>query len=80
MFAKFVELPTWQVPLIIVGLVLVIALPSMFIAALKLSAAHAGALLEGNGWAINGRVKINIPIRSGAHQGGHAPGERAALP
>jgi MFS family permease len=61
-FAKFVELPSWQVPLIIVGLLLVIALPSMFIAALKLRQRTLGPILEGNGWAINGRVKINIPF------------------
>jgi hypothetical protein len=61
-FAKFVELPTWQVPLILIGLMLVIALPSMFIAALKLRQRTLGPILEGNGWAINGRVKINIPF------------------
>jgi hypothetical protein len=61
-FAKFVELPSWQVPLILIGLMLVVALPSMFIAALKLRQRTLGPILEGNGWAINGRVKINIPF------------------
>jgi hypothetical protein len=61
-FAKFVELPGWQLPLIVVGLILVVSLPSMFIAALKLRQRTLGPILEGNGWAINGRVKITIPF------------------
>jgi hypothetical protein len=61
-FAKFVELPGWQLPLIVVGLVLVISLPSMFIAALKLRQRTLGPILEANGWAINGRVRITIPF------------------
>jgi hypothetical protein len=61
-FAKFVELPGWQLPLIVVGLTLVISLPSMFIAALKLRQRTLGPILEGNGWAINGRVRITIPF------------------
>ena len=61
-FAKFVDVPGWQLPLILVGLMLVISLPSMFIAALKLRRRTLGPILEGNGWAINGRVKINIPF------------------
>lgn len=62
MFAKFIDIPSWQFPLIVVGLILVISLPSMFIAALKLRHRTLGPILEGNGWAINGRVKINIPF------------------
>jgi hypothetical protein len=61
-FAKFVDLPSWQLPLILIGLILVISLPSMLIAALKLRQRTLGPILEGNGWAINGRVKINIPF------------------
>jgi hypothetical protein len=61
-FAKFVDLPGWQLPLIIFGLILVISLPSMFIAALKLRQRTLGPILEGNGWAINGRVRITIPF------------------
>jgi hypothetical protein len=61
-FAKFVDLPGWQLPLIILGLILVISLPSMFIAALKLRQRTLGPILEGNGWAINGRVRITVPF------------------
>jgi hypothetical protein len=34
----------------------------MFIAWLKLRQRTLGPLLEASGWAINGRVKINIPL------------------
>ena len=61
-FAKVVDVPGWQIPLIVLGLILVISLPSMFIAALKLRHRTLGPILEANGWAINGRVKINIPF------------------
>jgi hypothetical protein len=61
-FAKFVEVPPWKLPLIFVGLMLVISLPSMVIAWLKLRQRTLGPILEGNGWAVNGRVKINIPF------------------
>ena len=45
-----------------VALVLVISLPSMIIAWLKLRQRNLGPLLEANGWAVNGRVAINIPL------------------
>ncbi len=61
-FAKFVEIPGWKLPLILAGLMLAISLPAMVIAWLKLRQRTLGPILEGNGWAINGRVKINIPF------------------
>jgi hypothetical protein len=36
----------------------------MAIAALKLHQRTLGPILEANGWAVNGRVKINIPFGS----------------
>ncbi|MDI1251109.1 MAG: hypothetical protein PSV13_19765 [Lacunisphaera sp.] len=56
------QLKAWQYPLVLVGIVLVISLPSMVIAWLKLRQRTLGPILEGNGWAVNGRVKINIPF------------------
>lgn len=58
------KLAIWQLPLVVVGLILVISLPSMVIAWLKLRQRTLGPLLEGNGWAVNGRVAINIPFGS----------------
>ena len=57
-------LKAWQYPLALAGLVAVISGPSMIIAWLKLRQRTLGPLLEGNGWAVNGRVKINIPFGS----------------
>jgi len=67
------QLKAWQYPLVGLGLMLVISLPSMVIAALKLHQRTLGPILEGNGWAVNGRVKINIPF-------GSALTDLAALP
>lgn len=61
-FAKVIDLSWWQYPLVLVALVLLISLPSMLIAWLKLRQRTLGPVLEANGWAINGRVKINIPL------------------
>lgn len=55
-------LKAWQYPLAFLGIVLVISGPSMVIAWLKLRQRTLGPILEGNGWAVNGRVKINIPF------------------
>ncbi len=63
----------WQYPLVLVGMMLVISGPSMLIAWLKLRQRTIGPILEANGWAINGRVKINIPF-------GTKLTERAVLP
>ncbi len=49
-------------PLGIFGLMLLISGPAMVIAWLKLRQRTLGPILEGNGWAINGRVKINLPL------------------
>ena len=67
------RLTYWQIPLVIVGIMLLISLPSVIIAALKLRQRTVGPLLEANGWAINGRVRINIPF-------GTVLTQRAALP
>ncbi len=56
------QLKLWQYPLVVLGLMLVISAPSMIIAWLKLRQRTLGPILEGNGWAVNGRVAINIPF------------------
>lgn len=52
----------WLIPLGIVGLVLIISLPSMFIAWSKLRQRNIAPILDASGWAVNGNVKINIPL------------------
>lgn len=62
--AKVAELHLWQIPLVLIGLVLAISLPAVIIAFLKLRQRTLGPILDANGWAINGRVMINIPFGS----------------
>lgn len=67
------DLEWWKYPLIVVGIILVISVPAVVIAWLKLRQRTLGPILDANGWAINGRVKINIPF-------GAALTELAVLP
>jgi hypothetical protein len=64
------RLAVWQLPLVIVAVILVISLPSVVIAWLKLRHRTVGPILDANGWAVNGRVQINIPF--GTALTGHA--------
>ena len=52
----------YLMPLGLIGVLLVISCPSMSIAWLKLRQRNLGPLLDATGWAINGRIKINIPF------------------
>ncbi|MDB6127142.1 MAG: hypothetical protein JWM35_1038 [Verrucomicrobia bacterium] len=67
------KLAAWKLPLVILALILVISIPAVVIAWLKLRHRTLGPILDANGWAINGRVKINLPF-------GAALTERAVLP
>ncbi len=69
----FLGLSWWQMPLAILGALLIISGPSMLLAALKLRQRTLGPILDANGWAINGRVHISIPF-------GTRLTERAVLP
>jgi len=65
--------PWWTKLFAIAGAVLLVSGPSMLIAWLKLRQRTLGPVLDANGWAINGRVKVNIPL-------GSALTARATLP
>lgn len=58
----FLSLPAWQMPLVLVGIVVLISGPSMLLAWLKLRQRNLGPLLDANGWAVNTRARINIPF------------------
>lgn len=57
----FLGLGMWM-PLGIIGLMLVISLPSMAVAWLKLRRRNIGPLLDANGWAINVLPRVNVPL------------------
>ncbi|HEY3488664.1 MAG TPA: hypothetical protein VGK27_00920, partial [Candidatus Deferrimicrobiaceae bacterium] len=61
LLSSFFGLGLWM-PLGLVGLMLLISLPSMIIAALKLRQRNLGPILDANGWAVNAKAKINIPF------------------
>jgi hypothetical protein len=72
LFGKLVDTGPW-LPAAIIALLLMISGPSMLLAYLKLRTRNLGPLLDANGWAINGRARINVPF-------GTALTEVAALP
>ncbi|MBN8525951.1 MAG: hypothetical protein J0M02_11500, partial [Planctomycetes bacterium] len=61
MLSAFFGLGYW-IPVGLLGLVLLISGPSMAIAWMKLRSRTVGPLLDANGWAVNGRIRINIPF------------------
>jgi hypothetical protein len=52
----------WQIPLLIIGVMLVVSAPSMAIAWLKLRKRNLGPILDANGWAVNAKAKMNVPF------------------
>src|SRR5690606_19082070 len=60
-FSKFIELGPW-IPVALIGIILSISGPSMLIAWLKLRERSLGPILDASGWAINGRMKINLQL------------------
>jgi hypothetical protein len=58
----FLGLMWWQMPLALLGIVLLISGPSMILAWLKLRQRTIGPILDACGWAINGRVKISFKL------------------
>ncbi|WP_180682825.1 hypothetical protein [Tepidicella baoligensis] len=58
----FLSLPAWQMPLVVLGMVLLISGPSMLLAWFKLRQRNLGPMLDANGWAVNIRARINIPF------------------
>jgi MFS family permease len=58
----FIGLSWWQMPLAVLGVVLLFSGPSVLIAYMKLRQRNLAPLLDANGWAVNTRAKINIPF------------------
>lgn len=58
------QLKWWQFPLVIIAIFLIISGPSVVLAWIKLRQRTLGPLLEASGWAINGKIKINLFLGS----------------
>ncbi|MGO9246507.1 MAG: hypothetical protein ACLQDC_17265 [Verrucomicrobiia bacterium] len=61
-FAKLADIAPWKMLFILLAVILVISLPAVIIAALKLRKRNLGPILDANGWAVNAKAKINIPF------------------
>lgn len=72
LFGKFIELGIW-IPAALVGIIIAISGPSMAIAWLKLRERSLGPILDASGWAINGRMKVNVRMGSLLSQTAHIP-------
>ncbi len=59
LLASFFGLGKWM-PVGIIALLLMISGPSMLLAWLKLRKRNLGPILDSNGWAINGRARVNV--------------------
>jgi hypothetical protein len=60
--AGILKLAWWQFPIVIAVIILVISIPSVLLAWLKLRKRNLGPILDANGWAVNAHAKINIPF------------------
>jgi hypothetical protein len=80
MVAGLLSLPWWQLPLVILGVMLVVSGPSMLIAGMKLRGRNLAPLLDANGWAVNTRARINLAFGSSLTQIATLPkGSRRSL-
>ena len=59
--SSFFGLGAWM-PLGVIAALLLISGPAMLLAWLKLRQRNLGPILDANGWAINGRARINVPF------------------
>ena len=57
----FVGMGAWM-PIGLVSIVVLISGPSMILAYMKLRKRNIGPLLNAEGWAVNGKLKINVPF------------------
>lgn len=60
MLSGFLGLIYWQMPIAILGLLLIISGPSMVMAWFKLRQRNLSPLLDANGWAVNTNAKVSI--------------------
>ncbi len=52
----------WAILGTLIGLMLIISIPSCILAYLKLRKRSLGPILDANGWAVNSKAKINVPF------------------
>lgn len=63
----------WQLPIALVGMLLLVSGPAVVLAWFKLRSRNLGPILDANGWAINARARINIPFGTSLTQVAQLP-------
>jgi hypothetical protein len=58
----FKGIAPWQLPLILLGFILLISVPSLVLAFMKLRKRNLGPIMDANGWAVNAKTRINVPF------------------
>jgi hypothetical protein len=53
---------SWEIPFVFAGILLAISGPSLILAYIKLRKRNLGPILDANGWAVNAKAKINVPL------------------
>ena len=80
MLTGLLGLKGWQMPLALIGLMLLISGPAVILAWFKLRSRNLGPILDANGWAVNARARINIPFGTSLTQLAQLPeGAQRAL-
>jgi hypothetical protein len=80
MLTGLLGLKGWQMPLALIGLMLLISGPAVILAWFKLRSRNLGPILDANGWAVNARARINIPFGTSLTQMAQLPeGAQRAL-
>ncbi len=62
LFNTLKALAWWELPLVLCGLMMMISLPAMIIAWLKIRKRTLAPLLDASGWAVNGRTLISTKL------------------
>ena len=79
-FGKFIDLGQW-IPVALVGIVIAISGPSMLIAWRKLRQRSLGPILDASGWAVYGRMTVNVRLGGMLSQTARVPpGARRIAP
>lgn len=60
LFTEFFSMKWWQMPLVIVAIMLIISGPAMLLDWLKLRKRNLSPILNANGWAINASLRVNV--------------------
>jgi hypothetical protein len=74
MMGGLLSLKWWQLPLVVVGVLVAVSGPAMLLAWFKLRRRSLGPILDANGWAVNTQARISITFGEALTQLARLPG------